>query len=416
MSVRANFLAILAASLGSTIMWLLLVPYFSEVANSNSLVGLLGLERQVLIVLGGLLVGLWADEGRPVRKFALLEGIQLVLALLLLTVIGLGGAAHPTFLLVWTGVRFALVGASTVVAYRMLADVSGSNARGAVFHMVTSPQGAMVFASVICVLIPLWISQSFVAALIVDAVAAAVLTALLWRADLGPARERGALAFRRRHIEGRVASAVKSYWIPQLWPWNLVQLCFLASLSGMMVYGYFIAADQRLVSTETGFAATWFFYGLAFWVTAPLVKSDVRARRWALVFALVLVACGIAGALIGREQAAVHALLYVALTLVNAFWLHFTNTRILDAAPVEVVSQVRASMLFYLGVVFGLGEQLAGIAVDQPAGVSLMGLARAVGGVILVTWAAVLVLRESPGPTPSDEPQAAAGAKITARD
>lgn len=71
--MRSAFTCVLAVSLGSTIMWLLLVPYFDRTAHSTDLVGMLGMERQIMMVVGSLLVGVWADHGRVIRKFALLE-------------------------------------------------------------------------------------------------------------------------------------------------------------------------------------------------------------------------------------------------------------------------------------------------------------------------------------------------------
>ncbi|GAA4525274.1 hypothetical protein [Amycolatopsis samaneae] len=410
--MRTAFLGILVASLGSTIMWLLLVPYFDQTAHSSGLVGMLGMERQIMMVAGSLLVGVWADRGRVIRKFALLEGAQLALAVVFLVLLGFSPDLDPAFVLVWTAVRFAVVGASTVLAYRLLADLSGSSSRGAVFHMVTSPQGAMVFASVVCVLIPVWTTRSITVALTVDVVtAAAVLVFLLAR---GPRLESssGSLAFGWRAVGRHVVTALRGYWLPELRPWSWVQLCFLVSLSGMMVYGYAIAERLPGVPAAIGFAASWFFYGLAFWVTAPLVRTGPGARQWGVVFAAALAAAGVLGAITGLDAVATHVAIYLALTFVNAFWLHYTNARILERAPGAAIGQVRASMLFYLGVVFGVGEQLVGFAVQSPTGNLLLGLARLAGGLALlaaaILWGGGRGTRTSIARLP-DAPPVAAG-------
>lgn len=152
------------------------------------------------------------------------------------------------------------MGASTVLAYRLLADLSGSSARGAVFHMVTSPQGAMVFASIISVLIPAWTAQSITVALAIDAIAAAavVFVLLLYGSRIGEGTT-GSLAFDWRAVGRHAVAALRGFWLPALRPWSWVQLCFLASLSGMMVYGYAIAEKLPGVPTEIAFAASWFF-------------------------------------------------------------------------------------------------------------------------------------------------------------
>ncbi|MFL9914338.1 hypothetical protein PQR75_02800 [Paraburkholderia fungorum] len=383
------FVSILAASLGSTIMWLLLVPYFDQVAQSSRLVGLLGMERQIAMVAGSLLAGTWADRGRVIQKFALLEAAQLGLALVLLAKMLSSPSVAPAFVLVWTGLRFIIVGATTVLAYRLLADLSGSGSRGAVTHMVTSPQGAMVFASIICVLIPVWTSHSMVTALIIDALTAGGLVVFLSSSACTKEDQSGSMAFRWRNMGGAILSAVRSFWLPALRPWSLVQICFLIGLSGMMVYGYAIAERQDVVPVQMGFAASWFFYGLAFWLTAPLLRSASVARPSAVLFPVALIACGLLGSLVDLSHVTVHALIYVVLTLVNAFWLHYTNAQILRRAPSHAVGQVRASMLLYLGVVFGIGEQIAGIALTDAAKTASLGVVRLLVGLILLIAAAL---------------------------
>ncbi|MFH8409297.1 hypothetical protein ACH4FX_31600 [Streptomyces sp. NPDC018019] len=377
--MRAIFSTILLSSLGSTVLWLLLVPSFSAQTHSDGLVGLLGMERQVLGVVGALLVGVWADRGRIGRKFALLQGAQLVLALAFLAMTWLGSAG-PDFVLVWTALRFTFVGASSVLAYRLLADASGSSAQGAVLQMVTSPQGAMVFAAVICAAVPAWTAHTLVMALLFDIVTAVLVIGLLLAR---PEEGEGEFGFEWRKVIGRGVEAVRSYWLPELWPWNLIQIGFLVSLSGMMVYASVIAEAQDLMPTGMAFSGAWFFYGLAFWLTAPLLRDRERAARWALVFAGVLTVSGVAGALAGRGSFAVHMVLYVVLTFVNAYWIHFTNARVLEPAPAARIGQIRASMIFYLGLVFGVGEQLVGLLLDLKSGLMLLGLAHVLGGIAL---------------------------------
>lgn len=378
------FVSILAASLGSTIMWLLLVPYFDQVARSSRLVGLLGMERQIAMVAGSLLAGTWADRGRVIQKFALLEAAQLGLAFVLLAKILFSATVTPAFVLVWTGLRFIIVGATTILAYRLLADLSGSGSRGAVTHMVTSPQGAMVFASIICVLIPVWTSHSMVTALIIDALTAGGLVVFLSSSAYAKEDESSWTAFRWRNMGGSIVSAIRSFWLPALRPWSFVQICFLTGLSGMMVYGYAIAERQDVVPVQIGFAASWFFYGSAFWLTAPLLRSVSVARPSAVLFSVALIACGLLGTLVDLSHVGVHALMYVVLTMINAFWLHYTNAQILQRAPSHAVGQIRASMLLYLGVVFGFGEQIAGIALTDAAKTASLGVVRLLVGLILL--------------------------------
>lgn len=98
------------------------------------------------------------------------------------------------------------------------------------------------------------------------------------------------------------------------------------------------------------------------------------------MFAAVLAAGGLTQLFVGLGAVAVHVVIYLGLTFVNAFWLHYTNAQILERAPQGALGQVRASMLFYLGVVFGIGEQLVGFAVDSATGTVLLGFTRLAGG------------------------------------
>ncbi|MGW8983521.1 hypothetical protein ACWGQ9_12770 [Streptomyces parvus] len=404
--MKVTFSTILLSSLGSTVLWLLLVPSFAAQTGSDALVGLLGMERQVLGVVGAVLVGYWADRGLIHRKFALLQWLQLGLAALFLT-LDLMGSAGPDFVLWWTAVRFALVGAGSVLAYRLLADASGSSTQGAVLQMVTSPQGAMVFAAVICASVPVWTTQSLTVALVFDLVASALVLVLLTPRleSLDPATRAGRYDLGWSNVLGRLADAVRNYWLPQLWPWNLLQIGFLVSLAGMMVYASVLAEGQDLVPTGIAFSGAWFFYGLAFWVTAPLLRRPAAAQRWAFVFAAALTACGVVGALAGRTAFGVHMTLYVVLTFVNAYWIHFTNARILEPVPGHRLGQVRASMIFYLGVVFGIGEQGVGLLLEFSGGLLLLDLLHITGGVAL-TGALLLILNRSRSavPVPAGEP------------
>lgn len=152
-----------------------------------------------------------------------------------------------------------------------------------------------------------------------------------------------------------------------------------------------LAEAQDLVAAGIAFSGAWIFYGLAFWVTAPLLRQPARAQLWALVFAGVLTACGVLSAVAGRSAFAVHMVLYVVLTFVNVYWIHFTNARILEPAPTARLRQVRASMIFYLGVVFGLGEQFAGLLRETSSGLLLLELLHVGGGIALA--GALLVIR-----------------------
>ncbi|TCO54041.1 hypothetical protein [Actinocrispum wychmicini] len=379
-----NLAAILVGSLGSIIMWLLVVPYLDTLDSSDGLVGFLGLERQFFGLLGTVAVGVWVDRGRVTGKFALLQGAQLALGLVLLVALLLSPRLPAEFILVWAGLRCILFGACAVLSFRMLSDLTGSRSRGAVYSMVTSAQGAMVFASVICVLVPLWSRQPFTVTVVIDCVSSALLTGFLLRRDRGGERESGSLAFRWRELGRSMRTAIQVYWIPQLRPWNWIQLCFLASLSGMMVYAHAIAVAQRHIPSAIAFASAWFFYGLAFWVTAPLLRDPGGARRWAVRSAVLLVACGVLAGLVGRSDVDVHAALYVVLAFVNAYWIHYSNVQIAERAPAETLGQVRASMLVYLGLVFGVGEQVIGLGLATGGGMSVVGWTRALGGLILL--------------------------------
>ncbi|MER6315601.1 hypothetical protein ABT237_17740 [Streptomyces sp. NPDC001581] len=120
-------------------------------------------------------------------------------------------------------------------------------------------------------------------------------------------------------------------------------------------------------------------------------QAPALAQRWAMVFAAVMTGCGVVSAVSGRSAFAVHMALYVVLTFVNAYWIHFTNARILEPAPVDRLGQVRASMIFYLGVVFGLGEQFVGLLPEVPSGLLLVDMLHVAGDIALA--GALLVIR-----------------------
>ncbi|MFE9933829.1 hypothetical protein [Streptomyces sp. NPDC005533] len=55
------------------------------------------------------------------------------------------------------------------------------------------------------------------------------------------------------------------------------------------------------------------------------------------------------------------------------------------------LGQVRASMIFYLGVVFGLGEQFVSLLLEVPSGLLLVDMLHVAGGIALA--GALLVIR-----------------------
>lgn len=391
-----SLVAILISSLGSVMMWLLLVPYFTSIAASSSLVGLLGMERQIMSVVGAVLVAVWVDQGRTAAKFAILQGAQTVLAAILLATILMGGDPSPVVLLVWTALRFGVVGACSVLAFRLIADETESNARGAIYHMITSPQGAMVFASVICAVLPVWFGTPFLVALTLDFLASAALTGyLVIRAMSEPRTATDTLSFDVRDIGAPVIGAVKSYWAPSIRRWSTLQIIFLISLSGMMMYAYAIAEQQTLVDPAIAFSAAWFFYGLAFWVTAPLLRTHRSSNIWALAFGVVLIACAVAIIVLDDSRMGIHCVIYVILTFVNAYWIHFTNVRIIENTPAKIIGLVRSSMTLYLGLVFGVGEQVFGVILEGADGLRWSGILRLVAALALVTMLIVLLRRDS---------------------
>lgn len=365
--MKMTFGAVLLASLGSTVLWLLLVPAFQIQTGSNSLVGFLGMERQVLGVLGAMIVGVWADGVGTVKKFRIVQLLQLILACGFLIVLLTEGSPGTEFVLIWTAFRFALVGAISILAFKLFADASGSQARGAILQMVTSPQGAMVIASIVCALIPIWVSESLIAALGFDIVASILVLALL----RGRAKtEQPIDGIKIGQVAVGMRAAVIEYWGRSLWPWNLLQLVFLVGLSGMLVYASVVARAQDLLPAAVVFPAAWFFYGLAFWLTAPLLKTPQRTALWCRIMLAVLLLCGVLGILFAGTNPNGQMLIYIALTFVNAFWIHFTNTKIIERAPRARISQIRAGMVLYLGVVFGVGEQLVGLLLSLSWGLS----------------------------------------------
>ncbi|KAF3886714.1 MULTISPECIES: MFS transporter [Nostocales] len=379
------FCITLGSSIGSTVMWLLLVPFLKTIVDNTGQIGEVGMTRQISSLVGSLLVCVWADEGKVLMKFMGTEIIQFILAILFLGMLIFAPAnVNYEFVLVWTALRFGIIGASSIVSYKIVGQFAGSWGKGAIIHMLTSQQGAMVFASIICALIPLFFSAKFETALVIDAITSLLLVIFIYTLRNSPHnKDYPKTAKQGGSLLKLLMFSVQSFWYKKLFPWNSIQLVFLVSLSGMMVYAYKMSNQQTLLPEDICYSLSWFFYGFSLWLGAFFIQKLQNDKMLAVSSAGILALCGGLGILAEFNLENLHIIIYILCTYVNAIWLHLTNKKILENAPEDKVARVRSGMVLYLAFLFGIGEFAIGHLLDLKYGLLELSALRIGFGLVL---------------------------------
>jgi hypothetical protein len=137
-------------------------------------------------------------------------------------------------------------------------------------------------------------------------------------------------------------------------------------------------------------------YGASLWVTGPIVKSSKSPNAH-----ILWGACGyLLSGLLLLNSGDVHSLKLVSFLLYSFFlWLllHATNKAILDRCPNEFVGSLRASMVFYLSIIFAIGEVLIGYLAEHSLQVGFISYSRIICSIVIVYLLVAYKPRENRG-------------------
>lgn len=345
-------------SIGSVLMWIMLGPHVVAQGGGINTLGHLGMVRQLSFIAGAILGGSLADRGRPVRKQLIVECVQLVTTVALLWILEADAREQEGTYLAWSTLRFGMSGMSFVLGFRILAQSTRQLGNASILHLLVT-QGANLLAPLIALTLPLISHRPLHLALSIDGLTTAAYALVLLRARGGSLD----LMLEGQHssLGQRIGVAVSSFWDAKLRPWNFLQLLLLVAMSGYAVISLETARRQTHVSVELGYALCSFTYGVALWTTS-IWLTHIKSFRRPILLGTCLLA--LAGAAFLFESTPPLLLVGAYLSYVFGFWitLHSSNKAILSIVPIEKAGVVRSSMVFYLSVIFGIGEFFFGSA------------------------------------------------------
>jgi hypothetical protein len=347
--------------------------------------------RQFSFVIGAILAGTWSDEGRILIKCIMIEAAQAFLGVLLFAGLFFWNSQPPEILLdVWSSVRFGLGGAGFVAGFKLFGQASQALGKGAIVHLV-STQGAALFGAVVSVVIAKFFAIPFVGALVLDISTTIILCIVLLRLLHSPYDT--VSTSNRASVRKRVRIAVMGMWENGSILWAAVQIAMLVSVAGTTVFCLYIGRLPHGISEQTVYSSIVFVYGLSLWFFGALAHRYPNSKALAICGAASLVASGVllvgttSPGVFGIICAGTSALLYA---LGFPLMLHLTNSLILTKVPTAHAAGVRSSMLLYLSVILGAGEQIGGMLLSDRSGVLALGSVRTLfAGVVLaafITW------------------------------
>jgi hypothetical protein len=352
-------------SIGSFVMWLVLGPYVSMQTQGMASMGHLGMVRQLAFIAGAVLGGSLADHGRPLRKQLVVEIIQFLSAIFLIFLIREESADNEWVFLSWSAIRFGFSGLSFVLGFKVLSQITNSLGNTSIVHLLLT-QGATLFAPIIAFGLPFISSQPLSVALSFDALSTLGYIIVLLKA-LGSSYDVQCTSESPQTIFQRLRVSITAFWRPEFRPWNYLQLLMLLGLSGYAVISLQTAEHQSLLPVNSAYALCSLTYGFALWITSIWIK---RAESLKMPIALGSLSLAISGAIYIGKAPEQFALASSYVFYVFGFWLllHGTNKGLLSCANPLVAGEVRASMVFYLSVIFGLGESAFGTAIQSGYG------------------------------------------------
>jgi peptide/nickel transport system substrate-binding protein len=357
--MRLVYLAAIINSVGAWVLWILLGLKYSQAAHGIASVGDIGMSRQFAFIAGALLVGAWADEGRPLLKnlwTQLLEGV--IGLFILVAFLSMGDRMPTSFYPLWAIARYGLAGANFVLGFRVIGQASKTWGTGAIVHLLTAHAG-MIFGPLLAIALTsssLLSADPFLLAILLDCLSS-IAYGLAFIPLLGSAADVRLPRSPRPTLQ-RVTESARAMWARRIAPWNHLHLLVLFATLGVTVYSMHVSQKQTWLPTEQAFALTTIVYGLGLWAAGAVV-----ARLKDLLQAM----------LTGAALLAFSAILPLAVPGSGALWLGLvtyffgycllfvgSNKGVLDSADPASVGSTRASMLLYLSVLAGLAEKLLG--------------------------------------------------------
>ena len=339
-------------------------------------------------------MAVWADEGHIIYRLVLLEGLQLLIGLLLVfTVVYFPNKIDQSVLISFCAIKFFLIGANTILAYKLIGMISGSWSKGVILHLLSTPQGSMMFASIIAFMTPMLFNNSFLSMLLLDISSSFLLMyALLHhlRSNLNEIRT----LCNKQNIILEINKVLIAMWRRIFFPYNIILCLFCIALSGMVVFSFKIATLQSILSISGFFSISWFFYGGTLWLVSVQLHKGARESILLIMSALLFCAAGLLGLWIEHTGFFnFYIPLYIACCYTNAVWLHLTGKYIIEQTPSHEVAKLRACSFLYLCLIFGFGEWFYAHLLHTGNGMLVWHSLRILLGLLLFS-AAVLFLKK----------------------
>ncbi len=364
-------------------MWLMMAPFYVALAGGIVAFGFVGMLRQFSGILGTVVGAPLVEQGDMLKRHLLTETASVLLALGLVVLLQSPSEHYLKIIPFWVLVRFFFSNLGFVFFYKFLIQSKYSGLGNSAIVQLFVTQGATILAPLIGATLPFYFDNSFLAALWIDIITSTLY--LLYGFYLHqklPVLQHEILSIEQTWRE-KVLKSFTEFWRPHLAPWNWIQFLCLIILSGLTVQNLKIAMKQPFWQAEIFYPLISFIYGVSLWIVGELLKR-VNNKRKTLMWGLFLTILS-SGLLLFSSD------LYQVISIFIfqfAFWLilHSTNFLLLESSVHQHAGVVRASMVFYLAILFGSGEYLWGFVLDFDVDFWPLAIVRGSLSLIILSW------------------------------
>lgn len=338
-------------------MWFNLGPFYTNINIGLASLGLVGMFRQISFIFGSIISGTFADIGRPLEKQFKCELLILINSILLFSLMNLKSEYTPMIIPYWVIFRFFMAGISFVLGFKIISSQGKGQGNSSIVHLLTT-QGATLFAPTIATGFSLTHDYSFHLAILLDMITSFAFVGFLYSkkdSKIDIQLESG----EKKNILKELYQTATKIWEAKYRTMMGYQIIALISFSCYVVFVMDLSLKQTHFDSSTAYPLFSVVYGLALWIIGTIVRKFDFNNQYLIIGPILLL---FSAYNLDWFYLNIYSMVSMFLIYVTAFWLilHSSNKAILDLAPENETGKVRASMVFYLATIFGLGEGLAG--------------------------------------------------------
>lgn len=348
---------ILFCSLISSIgIWTLHLSLISQISKGVFglviTVGIYAFIRQLSSIAGSVFFGNLADNFNPYKLFFSSELLQFLLSTLLLVVFYFGENINQWFLSVWCAIRFLISGAAFVISFKVVSLQRNEHEKSSVLHLL-STQGAGVFASLFILLTEYLGFPNLMTAIIFDSVSSLLLLHVIKPTLKNDYKTKNSSV----NINLLLSNSFFAIFKGKRKSNSYIQILYLLNATGVIFITSRLSSILDYYTVNFYVGVVHFTYGVLLWLFGVIVSrlnstklSIYISTFFFMSYALIAYFSFVYN--IPALEVSSFVLFIIALTL----GLHSTNRYVLSQFEVSQSASVRSSMVFYLGIIFAVGE------------------------------------------------------------